>query len=96
MFPRPSLDKCVHEGVPGPLAHTAPLVAGRLAAAPAGFADFVVEDRRDALLDMVGVVRRKLLGVELAAGLGKLSLGDISVDEGKRLAPAGPLRVSCE
>ncbi len=42
----------------------------------AGFADFAVEDHRDALLDMVGDVRHKLLGVELAAGLGKFSLGD--------------------
>jgi len=52
----------------------------------AGFADFNIEDRRDALLDMVSDVRRKLLGVELAAGLGKLSLGDLNLEEGKRLA----------
>ena len=52
----------------------------------AGFADFLIEDQRDALLDMVGDVRRKLLGVELAAGLGKMSLGDLDLDEGKRLA----------
>jgi SAM-dependent methyltransferase len=52
----------------------------------AGFAEFAVEDQRDALLDMVGDVRRKLLGIELAAGLGKLSLGDLDLDEGKRLA----------
>jgi hypothetical protein len=32
----------------------------------AAFADFVVEDLRDALLDMVDSVRRRLLGVELA------------------------------
>jgi hypothetical protein len=48
----------------------------------AGFADFGIEDRRDALLDMVSDVRRTLLGVEL----GKLSLGDLNLDEGKRLA----------
>ena len=52
----------------------------------AGFADFVVEDRRDALLDMVMGVRRKLLGVELAAKLGKVELGGLDLDEGKRLA----------
>jgi len=52
----------------------------------AGFADFTVEDQRHALLDMVAGVRRKLLGVELAVGLGKLNLGDIDLDEGKRLA----------
>ena len=52
----------------------------------AGFADFVVEDRRDALLDMEVGVRRKLLGVELAAKLGKVELGGLDLDEGKRLA----------
>jgi len=52
----------------------------------AGFADFGIEDRRDALLDMVSDVQRRLLGVELAAGLGKLSLEDLNLDEGKRLA----------
>lgn len=52
----------------------------------AGFSEFAVEDQRDALLDMVDKVRRKLLGVELAAGLGKLSLGDLDLEEGKRLA----------
>jgi hypothetical protein len=31
-------------------------------------------------------VRRKLLGVELAAALGKLDLGDLDLSEGKRLA----------
>ncbi|MFB0537299.1 MAG: hypothetical protein ACETWR_20235 [Anaerolineae bacterium] len=52
----------------------------------AGFADFTVEDQRDALLEMVADVRRKLLGVELAVGLGKLDLGDLDLSEGKRLA----------
>jgi SAM-dependent methyltransferase len=52
----------------------------------AGFASFVVEDQRGALLGMVRDVRRKLLGVELAAGLGKLKLGDLDLEEGKRLA----------
>ncbi len=52
----------------------------------AGFTDFALEDQRDALLDMVAGVRRKLLGVELAAGLGKLDLGDLDLSEGKRLA----------
>jgi SAM-dependent methyltransferase len=52
----------------------------------AGFTDFIVEDQRDALLGMVSDIRRKLLGVELAAGLGKLDLGDLDLSEGKRLA----------
>ena len=52
----------------------------------AGFTNFTVEDRRDALLEMVDNIRRKLLGVELAAGLGKLDLADLDLNEGKRLA----------
>ena len=52
----------------------------------AGFADFVVEDQSDALLEMVTNVRRKMLGVELAVKLGKIDLGDLDLDEGKRLA----------
>jgi arsenite methyltransferase len=59
----------------------------------AGFGHFIVQDRRDALLEMVDDVRRKLLGVELAVslcrnsgGLGKLSLDDLDLSEGKRLA----------
>jgi ubiquinone/menaquinone biosynthesis C-methylase UbiE len=52
----------------------------------AGFAGFTVEDQREALLEMVDDVRRKLLGVELAVGLGKLDLGDLDLGEGERLA----------
>lgn len=52
----------------------------------AGFADFTVEDQRDALLEMVQDVRRKLLALELAVGLGKLDLGELDLSEGKRLA----------
>ena len=52
----------------------------------AGLSDFAVEDQRDALLDMVADVRRKLMGVELAAGLGKFDLGHLDLSEGKRLA----------
>jgi SAM-dependent methyltransferase len=59
----------------------------------AGFGYFTVQDRRDALLEMVDDVRRKLLGVELAVGLcrnsgglGKLNLDDLDLSEGKRLA----------
>ena len=60
----------------------------------AGFTNFTVEDQRNALLAMVDNVRRKLLGVELAAGLGKLGLGDgstglaevLDLSEGKHLA----------
>ena len=52
----------------------------------AGWTDFTVKDQRGALLEMVESVRRKLLGVELVAGLGKVSLGDLNMEEGKRLA----------
>lgn len=52
----------------------------------AGFTDFILEDQREALLEMTRDVRRKLLGVELAAKLGKLSLGDLDLSEGKRMA----------
>jgi SAM-dependent methyltransferase len=60
----------------------------------AGFTNFTVEDQQGALLKMVEDVRRKLLGVELAVGLGKLALGDgsteltevLDLSEGKRLA----------
>lgn len=52
----------------------------------AGFDGVVVEDHRPALLDMVNRVRRKLLAVELAAGLGKLDLGDIDLSVAKSLA----------
>jgi arsenite methyltransferase len=52
----------------------------------AGLTGFVVEDHRDALLALVTDVRRKLLGAELAAKLGKLDLGDLDLDAGKRLA----------
>ena len=52
----------------------------------AGFAGFHVEDQRGALLDMAAGMRRRLLGVELAAALGKIDLGGLNLDEGKRLA----------
>jgi arsenite methyltransferase len=52
----------------------------------AGFADFVTEDQGHALLELVNEVRKKLLGVELAVGLGKLDLGDLDLEEGKVLA----------
>jgi arsenite methyltransferase len=52
----------------------------------AGFTDFTVQDRRNALLDLVTDVRRKLLGAEIAVGLGKLDLGGIDLNEAKRLA----------
>ena len=55
----------------------------------AGFTGFTGEDHREALLGMVEDVRRKLLGVELVAGLGKLDLGDLDLEEGKRLARRG-------
>jgi SAM-dependent methyltransferase len=52
----------------------------------AGFTEFIVEDKRDSLLEMANDVRRKLLGMELAIGLGKLNLGDFDVGEIKHLA----------
>jgi len=55
----------------------------------AGFTDFTVEDQRDALLDLVTDIRRKLLGAEIAVSLGKLDLGDGDLEEGKRLARRG-------
>lgn len=52
----------------------------------AGLHTFVVEDQRDALLDLVADIRRKLLLAELAVKLGKLDLGGTNLEEGKRLA----------
>jgi len=52
----------------------------------AGFVGLTAEDHRKALVELVNNVRRKLLGVELAVGLGKLDLGDLDLSEGKRLA----------
>lgn len=54
-----------------------------------GFTDFTIEDQRGALLDLVTDIRRKLLGAEIAVGLGKLDLGDADLEEGKRLARRG-------
>ncbi len=51
----------------------------------AGFTDFTVENHRDSLLEMVNGIHRKLLGVELAIGLGKLELGDLDLSEARRL-----------
>lgn len=51
----------------------------------AGFADFIVEDHRDQLLEMVNGVRHKLLGVDLAIGLGMFKLGDLDLSEVKRI-----------
>lgn len=52
----------------------------------AGFDGFVVEDRSGDLLELVNEVRKKLLAVELAVGLGKLDLGDLDLEDGRRLA----------
>ncbi len=51
----------------------------------AGFTDYAIENHRDSLLEMVNGIHRKLLGVELAIGLGKLELGDLDLSEVKRL-----------
>ena len=52
----------------------------------AGFTDVTVEDRRQDLLDMTDLVRRRLVGVELAIKLGKSRLGELDLREGKQLA----------
>ncbi len=52
----------------------------------AGFTHFTVEDYSQALIDMVADVRRRLLGLEVAVGLGGLDLDDLDLEEGKRLA----------
>ncbi len=52
----------------------------------AGFGDFIVEDKRDSLLEMVTNVRRSLLGIELAAGMKKLELGDLDSSRAGSLA----------
>ncbi|MFN2269913.1 MAG: class I SAM-dependent methyltransferase [Anaerolineae bacterium] len=55
----------------------------------AGFTDFTIQDQRNALLDLMTDIRRKLLGAEIAAGLGKLDLGGIDLDDSKRQARRG-------
>jgi ubiquinone/menaquinone biosynthesis C-methylase UbiE len=52
----------------------------------AGFIEFAIENLQNALQDMVTDVRRKILGAELAVGLGGLDLGDLDLEEGKRIA----------
>jgi len=52
----------------------------------AGFTEFIVEDKRDSLLEMVNDLRHKLLGIEMAVSLGKLNLGDFDLSEVKSLA----------
>ena len=52
----------------------------------AGFTDFIVEDKREALLEMVNDIRRKLLGAELAIRLGKFELPGIDLERAKHLA----------
>jgi SAM-dependent methyltransferase len=52
----------------------------------AGFNEFIVEDKRDSLLEMVNNVRRSLLGIELAIGMRKLELGDLDLARAKSLA----------
>lgn len=51
-----------------------------------GFADFVIEDHSDKLMNMVNGVRKRLFAIDMMAGLGKLDLGVLDLDEGKRLA----------
>jgi hypothetical protein len=51
-----------------------------------GFADFAIEDHRDAVVDLVSDVRLRLSGVGVAVGMGQVSLGNLDLEEGKRLA----------
>jgi len=52
----------------------------------AGFTKFIIEDKRDSLLEMVNNVRRRLLGIELVIGMRKLELGDLDLAKAKSLA----------
>jgi len=52
----------------------------------AGFTEFIVEDKRDSLLEMVNNIHRRLLGIELAMGMRKLELGDLDLAKAKSLA----------
>ncbi|MBA7649024.1 2-methoxy-6-polyprenyl-1,4-benzoquinol methylase [subsurface metagenome] len=52
----------------------------------AGFASFTIEDKRDALIEMVSGIRRKFLAVELASGLWEIDLGGIDLNKAKNLA----------
>lgn len=51
-----------------------------------GFTGFMVEDKREALLEMINGIRRKFLAVELATGLWKMDLGGIDLKKAKSLA----------
>ncbi|MBW2263175.1 MAG: class I SAM-dependent methyltransferase [Deltaproteobacteria bacterium] len=51
-----------------------------------GFVDLETGDARWALHEMVEDIRGRLLAVELASKLGKIDLGGIDVQEGKRMA----------
>lgn len=52
----------------------------------AGFTDFIIEDKNDTLKEMVTDIRRKLFGIELAVGLGKLDLGGLDMTDSKKIA----------
>lgn len=52
----------------------------------AGFADFIIEDQGDSLLEMVKGVRQKLMIAEMAISLGKLDLANFDLAEAKLLA----------
>ena len=50
-----------------------------------GFTDFTIEGRSDALKDMIKEIRHKLLGLRLVAGLRKLGLGELDINNGKKM-----------
>lgn len=52
----------------------------------AGFSVDSIEQRNDALKEMVDQVRMKLLGAEIMAGLNKLQLPGIDLGAAKRIA----------
>ncbi len=52
----------------------------------AGFTNFTTEDRRDTLQEMVRDIRRKLLGLRLAVGLGKLDPSGLDISSAEEVA----------
>lgn len=51
-----------------------------------GFTNFTVEDQGESLIRMVNDIRKKLMVVEMAFGLGKFNSGDFDLGEARRLA----------
>lgn len=58
-----------------------------------GFSNFLIERRDDALRDLVRDIRAKLLGAELLAKLGQLSLPAGNLEQARNLAKSAALAV---